>query len=948
MSNATKQEPVYKAWFNWLTSGLVWLIGWLGTALTVSAQCPAPVVRQHMVDSVSALPDGQQVVGLLQIQQQARRCVQTTDSIYAKVLHRLGVMAYTQADYTKALAYTRQAIAVNSRPGTDKSASFRIKSLYNLGRIYTASGEYIKARHTFNQVVEQGVRFSDRLDLVADAYGALANLYYSEADYQKSIREADLGAALSSRINRYDKLVFNLQAKAQSLKELTMYADEEKTLNEIVQVVGQTSVEPIALANAYSSLADLRIRQKRYPDAQRFLGQALAQHQSTHNKYGEAQILTAIGYLYFNYLTDYQKALTYYRRALPIMPQAHGKARIIDNIGVVYWKQGRFGQALRAYESALQTLTGNRLRSKNNPDAAIIRESPYKEYLLTLMQDKANTWLDSARIAGNRRCLRHALDTYKVADQMIDFMRWEHTGQQSKLYWREKTRSMYERAIETCYLLNDAEQAFRFFEKSRAVMLADKLNELGARQQLPAAQADKEDALRKAVSEQQAEVAGIAPDSSAYKAKQTALFAKQDELDAFLKQLEATKPAYYRYKYDTTTTTLVDLQDYLRPRKASFVTYFIGDSTLYLLSVTADRTTLKRQPIGRYTQTTEAFMGLLADPDAMNRRVNLDRFMTLGADLYRQLLAPLSLPDGPVVVSPDGSSIPFGALSRSGLARKPDYLVNQYAFSYVYSARLLLKATADQARTASFVKNDFLGIAPVSFAPGLGQVSLPGSAEALSDIARSFRSPKLLTGQDATRRAFREQCANTRVIHLFTHANADDSTGSEPVLYFADSTLRLSDLGDGGLPGVQLAVLAACKTGIGADQRGEGVFSWGRGFAALGIPSVLTTLWSVENNATYEITTLFYKNLTKGLPKDIALQRAQQTWLETAGTGNQLANYWAGLIIVGDTQPLDQPNQWPWVAGGLLVLATVGVGVWLRRRRPAQPVFPFPRPAPGV
>ena len=46
-------------------------------------------------------------------------------------------------------------------------------------------------------------------------------------------------------------------------------------------------------------------------------------------------------------------------------------------------------------------------------------------------------------------------------------------------FWRDKTRSLYENAIEACYLLNDPEKAFYFFEKSRAVLLNDQLNELG-------------------------------------------------------------------------------------------------------------------------------------------------------------------------------------------------------------------------------------------------------------------------------------------------------------------------------------------------------------------------------------------------------------------------------------------------------------------------------------
>lgn len=301
----------------------------------------------------------------------------------------------------------------------------------------------------------------------------------------------------------------------------------------------------------------------------------------------------------------------------------------------------------------------------------------------------------------------------------------------------------------------------------------------------------------------------------------------------------------------------------------------------------------------------------------MNSRLGREQFLVLGNGLYNQLLAPLKFPAGRVIVSPDGGIIPFETFSRKPV--EPDYLVKDYAFSYVYSARLLLKKAENRTRTNG--GREFLGIAPVAFASSLKQASLPNSDTSLERIAKRFRSPELLMRKAATRQAFLTKAAEARVIQLFTHAAAD-SSGQEPTLYFADSTLRLSDLDDGNLSNAQMVVLAACKTGIGTNQRGEGVFSLARGFSASGVPSVLTTLWSVQDKATYTLTELFYQFLDEDLPKDVALQRAKQDWLKTEDGENLSPTYWAGLIIVGDAEPLSQPHYGWWlVGGGVSVLA---------------------------
>lgn len=202
------------------------------------------------------------------------------------------------------------------------------------------------------------------------------------------------------------------------------------------------------------------------------------------------------------------------------------------------------------------------------------------------------------------------------------------------------------------------------------------------------------------------------------------------------------------------------------------------------------------------------------------------------------------------------------------------------------------------------------------------------------DDAQSAYSDAILTVIEphATKVQFLRSAPTARAIQLFTHAEAGPTETAEPTIYFQDAPLRLSELNQTEGFDAQLLVLSACKTGVGQNQRGEGVFSLARGFAALGIGSTVTTLWNVEDQPTYELTKLFYRYLEDGLPKDEALQSAKLEWIEKGGKADALPSQWAGMILVGDVQPLAR-NCYPLILGGVAVLLIVGGGVWWRRKR---------------
>ena len=181
---------------------------------------------------------------------------------------------------------------------------------------------------------------------------------------------------------------------------------------------------------------------------------------------------------------------------------------------------------------------------------------------------------------------------------------------------------------------------------------------------------------------------------------------------------------------------------------------------------------------------------------------------------------------------------------------------------------------------------------------------------------------------DASKNNFLKDYYKYQIIQLYTHAKGGDYTG-EPTIYFSDSALSLSDLFYESKPSTNLIVLSACETAEGKVYNGEGVFNFNRQFAALGIPSAVSNLWQVDDISSYQITEAFYKYLARGLPLDVALQKAKKEFKSISSKEKNLPYYWAGSILVGQGSPilLQKPFPWVWIAGiGAAVLVLIIIG----------------------
>lgn len=158
---------------------------------------------------------------------------------------------------------------------------------------------------------------------------------------------------------------------------------------------------------------------------------------------------------------------------------------------------------------------------------------------------------------------------------------------------------------------------------------------------------------------------------------------------------------------------------------------------------------------------------------------------------------------------------------------------------------------------------------------------LPGSAREARNIAAVFRTTgggaKLLMREKATIASLADAVEGVRYLHLATHG----LMGSRERPYEASLALTRprkftsEDIGfltldhlirgwRAKLSECELVVLSACHTGVGV-KAGDSMMALPWGFMYAGAPTVVASLWQVDDTATTLLMTRFYENLLGSL-----------------------------------------------------------------------------------
>lgn len=472
--------------------------------------------------------------------------------------------------------------------------------------------------------------------------------------------------------------------------------------------------------------------------------------------------------------------------------------------------------------------------------------------------------------------------------------------------------------------------AYRFIEENKSILLEQSLHAHKARSMsdLPDSLIRKQLKLEKDKALIEKELLVNANDDLEDILRQE-LNSVNIQLADFKNKLEKEYPKYYALKYNQQPTELQLIQKSLAPRML-LLEYFQTEEKLYLFAISKDKIELypiKLDPKELH-QHAESYRKALSDYRFIKKEGKAAKALYINEAywLYEHCFSNILknyAKKRHLVIIPDGelAHIPFEAFLTnpakvSDSYNKLPYLLRKATISYSYSATLWQENSKGKhsrkggrilAMAASYPK-DAANLQ--SRAPNVKQLrehlqELPAAKEEVEQLSELFEGA-FLSENETNEALFKDTATHFGVIHLAMHALLNKEHPILSSLAFSengdsleDNFLQAHEIAHLTLD-AKLVVLSACETGYGKFQQGEGVMSLGRSFMYAGVPSLVVSMWEVNDISTAIIMKNFYQNLNKGMNKSQALQYAKLNYIKSSSEFAAHPAFWAAFVQLGD------------------------------------------------
>jgi len=556
------------------------------------------------------------------------------------------------------------------------------------------------------------------------------------------------------------------------------------------------------------------------------------------------------------------EAIKVYERALGIIKEFGLKtpveSTLYQGLGRLYLEQKEFPRALENLQKALEI--AERLQH-----APVIQQAS---------SQIANLFLQTEKPSEAIAYYRKAIDSIESARSLLE-------SEEFRSSFFEDKRRIYAGMILAHLQTRNLAEAFNYNERARSRAFLDIL---GSKVQLAKGNLlEEERALQARISTLRAKIAAQGEKGEEVGEAEDVEETDTSQESQLRQELEEAQKAYGEFLakvrkenkeqaslMSVEPLTLKELQELLDPG-VSVLEYFVVRQAVLLWVVEKERLRFVRIPIDR----TELVKKVSALRDAIYQVGEKEKFQSHAEELYKLLIEPAlaDIRGKELLIIPHDvlHYLPYQAL----VSDKGRYLIQDYPIYYLSSASLM--QFTREKRRASKGKDER---ALVMGNPSLGDQSfnLRFAEREAKEIARVYPKSAVYLKTEATKPRTVSLSPDYDILHFAVHGEFDqDDPLSSGLLLAAggkgEGKLKASEIFSLNLK-ADMVVLSACETGLGKVTNGDEIIGLTRAFIYAGAPSVVTTLWKVNDRASYELVQEFYTNL-KTAKKSEALRQAQ-------------------------------------------------------------------------
>lgn len=778
------------------------------------------------------------------------------------ILGNLGSTLYYTGQVDEALKMWKEAVTTFNKIGNNSRES---DILNNIGYIYQDRGDYDTAIEYFTSSLEVARAIQDT-SREANRLNSLGGVHVYMNDYSKAL-------------NFFQKSL----------------------------VVNEEFDDRVGVANSLSGIGNVYYNVNDYTSAQRYFLKALEIFQETDHKRGIVITLSSLGDVCLS-TGDYDEGLAFYKQSLELSSELNMKeleAEVLNDIGVAYSVKGEYPSAWKYIDSSWKIVHEMNILDmmvRNIQDGGNIfmelgeYEKALSELFLALelfkrFEDKKMTSFIYAEIAkaySNQKSDSIAVTCYEKAINIAEKLRGKLEVASHKSTFTASFAYFYSGIVHSLLNIERDGEAYNYIERCRARSFLDILasSNVAVGKSRHAEFLQKEEELQEHKSKLEEQIATV--DNTLLVAE---LRGKLEEEWGSINALIDEKKQYEPELVSMVTVnplTLTEVQDQMDP-KSTILEYMLTEEKTIIWLITPSQLEVYQVEVGgdSIASLVRGFRDAIVSGSSIDKRAR---------KLYDILIVPAEkkIKTKNLTIIPHGylHYLPFQALQN----QKGKYLVDRYDINYLPSASVLKylePKKRSKGKTLLAIGN------PATH--NEEYKSLPFAEQEVNQIAEFYKQNKLLIGEAATEDEVRKLAPKYDILHLACHSELNSAY---PL--FSGLILAPGDEQDGELDvheiftmdlNADLIVLSACQTGLGHLTTGDELVGLSRAFIYAGTPTVLSSLWVIQDESTAYLMAEFYKNLKK-YDKAEALCKAQISTKKKYPS----PYHWASFVLIGDPE----------------------------------------------